>query len=270
MKKTFLNRENPMLVAMIQKQTAQECIAEAINAVYDGADALGLQLECLSDAEKSDEQQKRIFDAMGEKPCYFTNYRYGTNTGKSDEVLADETVHAVELGGKLADIPGDLFDSSAEVGDKKEACRFRECTGDKAAIEKQKALIGRIHAVGGETLMSAHVMRFLPAEDILNIALDFESRGADVVKIVSGASSTEEEIENLRITALLKKELKTPFLFLSGGTHYRRHRLFGPMFGCGYWLCVDRHYPGSTASQPLLSEVKAVLEHTKYLDFCGM
>lgn len=40
MKKTFLNRENPMLVAMIQKQTAQECIAEAINAVYDGADAL--------------------------------------------------------------------------------------------------------------------------------------------------------------------------------------------------------------------------------------
>lgn len=270
MKRTFLEKERPMTVGMIQKATAEECVSLALDSIGGGADAVGLQLESLPDTEKTDEKLRRILDSLGGKPCYFTNYRYGRNDGKTDETLARELVHFTQLGGTLADIPGDFFDKSAVVGGKRENCRYPECTTDENAIAEQKKRIAEIHEAGGEVLMSSHVMRFLPAEEVLSIALDFESRGADVVKIVTAANSTEEEIENLRTTALLKKELKAPFLFLSGGTHYRRHRLLGPMFGCGYYLCVARHYPGSTASQPLLSEVLGVLSHTKYIDFCGM
>ena len=270
MKKTFLGHTFPMTVGMIQKTTSEECVALALDSIGMGADAVGLQLECLPSEEKTDEKLKRMSESFGEKPCYFTNYRYNRNDGKSDEILAEELVHFARLGGTLADIPGDFFDKSALSDGKRENARYPECTVEKTAVEKQKELIGRIHDLGKEALISSHVMRFTPAEEVLSIALEFESRGADIVKIVTAAGSTEEEIENLRITALLKRELKVPFLFLSGGTHFRRHRLFGPMFGCGYYLCVARHYPGSTASQPLLSEVLGVLSHTKYLDFCGL
>ena len=58
------------------------------------------------------------------------------------------------------------------------------------------------------------VLHFLPADEVLEIALSQQERGADIVKIVTGASSMDEQLENLRITHLLKKELKVPFLFL--------------------------------------------------------
>ena len=41
-----------------------------------------------------------------------------------------------------------------------------------------------------------------------------DGRGADVSKIVTDANDMEQQIENLRITNLLKKELGIPFLLL--------------------------------------------------------
>lgn len=72
-------------------------------------------------------------------------------------------------------------------------------------------------------------------------------------------------MENLRITAVLKKELKIPFLFLSGGTHYKIHRMVGPMLGCVAYLCVQEHDEISTKQQPILKSVRAVLDNTDYL-----
>ena len=88
---------------------------------------------------------------------------------------------------------------------------------DPAAIEKQKKLIETIHEKGAKVLMSSHVFTFTPAERVLEIALEHQRRGADICKIVTGADTMEEQIENLRIIRLLKHVLTIPFLFLCGG-----------------------------------------------------
>ena len=86
---------------------------------------------------------------------------------------------------------------------------------------------------------------------------------ADVIKIVTGAKTMEEQIENLRITDLLKKELGAPFLFLSGGT-CSLHRRLGLKLGCCMALCVYEHDAFSTASQPLLSTMKAIRDQIDF------
>ena len=113
--------------------------------------------------------------------------------------------------------------------------------------------------------MSSHVLKYTPAEEVLRIALEQQKRGADIVKIVTAANSEAEQIENLRITTLLKEALDVPFLFLSGGSHYALHRMIGPMLGCVMYLCVQEHDELATKSQPLLSDVIGVRKHFPYI-----
>ena len=138
-------------------------------------------------------------------------------------------------------------------------------TENEEAIEKQMALIDRLHKMGKEVIMSAHVFRFLPAEKVLEIAKEQVRRGADIVKIVAGANTDEEEMENLRITALLKKELSVPFIFLAAGTHAKIHRMIGPMLGCFACFAVYEHDENAVPTQPTVAAAKAVRDHFDYL-----
>jgi len=90
---------------------------------------------------------------------------------------------------------------------------------------------------------------------VLEIAFEQKRRGADVIKIVTAADTMEQQIENLRITDLLKRELGAPFLFLSGG-ECTLHRRLGIRLGCCMSLCVYEHDTRSTPTQPLLSIMK--------------
>ena len=103
--------------------------------------------------------------------------------------------------------------------------------------------------------MSSHVLKFTPAERVLEIALEQKRRGADICKIVTGAETVAEEIENLRIIDLLKRELSIPFLFLSGG-EARLLRRVGATLGNCMTLCVHEHDAFSTPLQPLLSDMR--------------
>ncbi|MBQ8212555.1 MAG: hypothetical protein IJZ80_00980, partial [Clostridia bacterium] len=87
--------------------------------------------------------------------------------------------------------------------------------------------------------------------------LEQKRRGADVIKIVTSAGNMEQQIENLRITNLLKEQLGAPFLFLSGGK-CSLHRKLGTKLGCCMSLCVYEHDALSTGSQPLLSTMKSI------------
>ena len=76
-----------------------------------------------------------------------------------------------QSGATLVDIMGDLF------------CRHpEELTEDTEAIEKQMKLIQEIHAAGAEVLMSSHILKFTPAERVLEVALEQKRRGADILK----------------------------------------------------------------------------------------
>lgn len=252
MKATFLNREHPLLTVMLQCRTPETVIGRVRNANCLGAEAYGLQVESLLPEHQNPEVYGRIFKEMKGRPVYVTNYRSACNQGKTDEALAQGLIALAESGATLCDVMGDLY------------CRHpQELTEDPDAIAKQMALIDTLHEKGAQVLMSSHVLTFTPAERVLEIALEQKRRGADIIKIVTGAKTMAQQIENLRITDLLKQELGAPFLFLSGGES-SIHRRLGIKLGCCMALCVYEHDHLSTAAQPLLQTMKTVRDN---LDF---
>ena len=246
MKKTFLNQPQPLLTVMLQCKDPKVAIGRIRNANHLGADAYGLQVESLGLEHRDEETFRRLFAEMKGRPCYVTNYRGRYNEGKDDDTLAEGLLQLVDYGATLCDVMGDLF------------CRHeQELTEDETAIKKQMALIDRIHEKGGEVLMSSHILKYTPAERVMEVAMEQKRRGADIIKIVTKAETMEEQIENLRITDLLKRELGAPFLFLSGG-ECALHRRLGMNLGCCMSLCFYEHDAWSTAAQPLLSVMKTI------------
>ena len=249
MKHTFLRYEKPLLTCMVQARTPQR-IKELIDAsLPEGAEAFGMQFCRLEEEYRTEETYRELF-AFAARPVYVTNYRkHGSNAGKSDDVLAAELLEMAECGATLCDVMGDYFDP----------CEG-ELTMNEEAIRKQMALIDALHARGAEVLMSSHVLKFIPAERVLEIALEHQKRGADICKIVTGAENMAQQIENLRIITLLKEHLNIPFLFLSGGECHITRRIGGAL-GCCMYLCVHEHDDLATPSQPLLHELKAIRDN---------
>ena len=246
MKKTFLGHSRGLLTVMLQCRTPETAIGRIRNANCLGADAYGLQVESLRAEYHNRETFQRIFAEGRRRPFYVTNYRGGSNKGKTDEELAQGLLLLAESGATLCDVTGDLF------------CKHpQELTEDPGAIKKQMELIEKLHGLGAEVLMSSHILAYTPAERVLEVALEQKRRGADIIKIVTAAGTMEEQIENLRITDLLKRELGAPFLFLSGGK-CTLHRRLGMRLGCCMALCVYEHDAYSTAAQPLLSTMKDI------------
>ena len=246
MKTTFLNHEKPLMTVILQCETPEVAIGRIRNALHSGGEAFGLQVEALFREYQNKETYQRIFKEMRGKPIYVTNYRGHKNLGKTDEELTEGLLGLADCGATLVDVMADLYDPQPD-----------EVALDGAAIQKQMELIDKLHSKGAEVLMSSHVRKFIPAERVLEIALEHKRRGADIAKIVTGAENMEQQIENLRITNLLKKELGIPFLFLSGG-ECSIHRRLGMKLGCCMHLCVYEHDVRSTFNQPLLSISKSI------------
>ncbi len=246
MKPTFLQYEKPLLTVMIQTPSPENAVARIRKSIPMGAEAFGLQVEALPRELQTDEQYKALMEEMKGFPVYVTHYRSGKNKGKTDDQLAEELLHFADLGGTLFDVMNDYFDPTPG-----------EYTENPEAVAKQKQLIEKLHAKGKEVLMSCHVLKFIPAEEVLKIALSQQERGADIVKIVTGADTAEQQVENLRIVTMLKEKLDVPFLYLSGGKSTILRRV-GIHLGCCMSLCVYEHDQYTTLAQPLLAHAKAV------------
>ncbi len=248
MKPTFLQYEKPLLVCMVQADNPDR-IEELVKAsIPEGAEAFGMQFEQMKPEYRNAKTYKELFALASPLPTYVTNYRSHQNKEKSDEVLAEELLELAECGATLCDVMGDYFDP----------CEG-ELSMDEDAVKKQMALIDALHEKGAEVLMSSHVLKFTPAERVLEIALAHQARGADIAKIVTGAEDMAQQIENLRIIYLLKENLKIPFLFLTGGECHISRRLGGTLGNC-MSLCVHEHDVLATPSQPLLRNMKAIRE----------
>lgn len=248
----FFQGRTDLLTVILQCETPDTAIGRIRNANCLGADAYGLQVESFKPEFQNPEEYQRVFAEGKGRPFYVTYYRKKQNAGKSDEELADGLLTLAESGATLCDVIGDLYSPHPE-----------ELTDDAEAIRKQMTLIEKLHERGAQVLMSSHILKYTPAERVLEVAAEQKRRGADVIKIVTGAKTMEEQIENLRITTLLKKELGAPFLFLSGGT-CSLHRRLGLKLGCCMTLCVYEHDAFSTASQPLLSTMKAIRDEIDF------
>lgn len=72
---------------------------------------------------------------------------------------------------------------------------------------------------------------------------EVESRGADIVKIVTAVNTDEELAEAFRTTLMLKRELRTPFIHLCNGAYSRPHRFMGPALGVSVLFAVSHYEP---------------------------
>ena len=249
MERTFFGHDKSVLTTMIQAKTPER-IKELIDkSVPEGAEAFGMQFEQLMPEYRTKEVYKDLFAYAKDKPVYVTNYRHTSNEGKTDDMLAEELVEFADCGADLCDVMGDYFDRQPD-----------EVAVDKRAIEKQKELIKRIHDKGAKVLMSSHVYEYTPAERVLEIALGHQERGADICKIVTGAETMEQQLENLKIINMLKENLKIPFLFLCCGECGILRRIGGEL-GCCMYLCVHEYDELATPQQPLLRDLKTIRDN---------
>ena len=248
----FLQNDRPSLTVMLQCQTPEVAVGRIRNALHLGADAFGLQVECLLPEHHTPETFRRIFEEMNGKPSYVTNYHSGQNKGKSDEELAAGLLTLADCGATLCDVQGDLF-----------ASHPLQMTEDPVAIQKQMDLIDLLHDKGAEVLMSAHTKCYLSGEKVLELALEQKRRGADIIKIVTDAADMQEQLENMKTIDLLKRELGAPFLFLCGGECSIMRRM-GIHLGCSIALCVYEHDHLSTPGQPLLQVMKQIRDQIQF------
>ena len=246
---SFFNNDKATLTVMVQANNPTRIKELMDKAIPAGAEAFGIQFEQMLPEYRTPEVYRDLFGYAKGRPSYVTNYRGTQNNGKSDEELSDELVELAECGADLCDIMGDYFDKQPD-----------EVAVDENAINKQIELINRIHEKGARVLMSSHVMKYTPAERVLEIALEHQSRGADISKIVVGAENREQEIENLKIINMLKEKLDIPFLFLSGGECKILRRIGGEL-GCCMYLCVYEYDSFATPQQPLLKNIKLIRDN---------
>lgn len=246
MRQEFWKKGTSRLMVMTQAEEPERIKTLMEKSRFEGAEGFGIQLEQLQECYQKEEIYRELISYTKELPSYVTNYRTQKNTKKTDEELAEGILKAAECGADLCDIMGDYFDQQPG-----------EMTYEKTAVKKQIELIEKLHEKGAQVLMSSHIYQFTPAEEILRIALAQQSRGADICKIVSGAETMEQQIENLKIVHMLNKELKIPFLFLSNGMCGLLRKIGGEL-GCCMYLCVYEHDSFATPEQPLLKNMKLI------------
>ena len=254
----FLIPGRPTLCVMIKSRMTSEIIRDIRLALEEGCDAFGLQMESMLPECRTETDFCDIFNAMEDKPAYVTNYRRGnTKSAADDEYLAKELITALECGGDLIDIRADMFYPTSS-----------EMTYNPAAVEKQIRFIEEVHKLGGQVIMSSHVLKFIRTDEVLEIAREQRRRGADIAKIVTAADTESELLENLRISTCLKDKLGIPSLFLCGGSASRKHRLLGPLLGSDIYLVVQES-ADSPEGQPKLKDAKRLLLMMNYENIPG-
>ncbi|MBQ3054973.1 MAG: type I 3-dehydroquinate dehydratase [Oscillospiraceae bacterium] len=235
-------KQESLLTVMVQAETPERIEQLIDNSLPLGAQAFGMQFCRLKPEFRTAETYRRLF-SYAKKPVYVTNYRLGYNEGKSDEQLAEELLELADCGADICDVLGDLFDPQPD-----------ELAVNDVAIQKQMQLIDALHKRGATVLLSSHVLKFTPYERVLEIAQEQKRRGADICKIVTGADTMEQQLENMDIIRRLHKEFSHPFLFLCIG-ECDRLRKAGGMLGNCMDLCVYEHDALSAPAQPLLCDV---------------
>lgn len=243
----FSKGKRPVVTVMLKARTKEALIDEIKRANLQGAEAFGYQAEEFDREFRSYENLKEIFSYMEGKPIYYTDYRRGNKCPElSDEELCDEMMTALRAGASLIDVPGDFFCPSQG-----------EITTNIDAVKKQMDFIDEIHKMGGEVLMSSHVLKYIPKESVLAIARLHKERGADISKIVTEANTAEELRENMEASLLLERKLGLKHLFLCNGTMCKLHRKIGPFIGAD--MCLVTEDGADVQNQPKISEIKSIL-----------
>lgn len=248
-KPSFLALQRPIVTCITGEKSVGADIANIKNAEYDGAHAFAVHLERLCRSDHTEENLKRIADCT-RKPVMFLHYRLqdGVQKPYTDEERTELLRLSVKCGGACTDITADTFDPSAyEFSDK------------TTAVEKQRRFIDEIHELGGEIVMSSHIMEPRTCEQVLEQMDAIQKRCPDFAKIVTMANTEQEFLEAIKTTLALRREMKIPFIHLCGGEFAKPQRLLGPALGSSITFCTQRFTPDYTTVQPPVASMLAGL-----------
>lgn len=240
----FAGGSHVPLTCSVSDRDEAECISTVRNALYDGADGFLFHLEKLDPAAKNAAALRQIFAYTENRPVLTVNYRTG---GTDDAELASLQLEAVEAGAGCVDVMGDMFGR----------CEG-ELTRDREAILRQRDYIDEIHAEGAQVMMSSHILKYIEDDRLMEYAHEFVRRGADIVKLVTGAENEDELMKGLNQTRMLRDNLNVPFLHIIGGRYGRIHRALAPTLGSCMVLCVQRYTPAGNKDKPLLRATRTL------------
>jgi len=263
--KKLSSLEAPALAGIVREKNALAAVAEIQNCIYSGADMIDLHVSCLNDT--SVETLKSII-STSKLPVLALNYNFGCEPF-DEEARMESMLRAIEAGAAALDMQGYSFDAKSKGGfygeDKYSFTKNspREVVTDSSIIDKQCALIEKVHAMNAEVLLSCHPAIVMNAEEVVELALFLEKRGPDIIKIVTEAKNDEHMIEAIRAMTLLKKELKTPVSYHAGGSAGMLTRIINPILGGQIAFCTERFKEGSVREQPDLRSVRAIVDNMK-------
>ncbi|MBI4979309.1 MAG: type I 3-dehydroquinate dehydratase [Spirochaetes bacterium] len=257
MRPSFLKLSQPYLAAIVVEATPNACMANIRNAEHEGAQGFMLDMATLPPEHRTPAILEQIIKSTG-RPVMPLVYRAGHMPAGifTEEQRAGEMFKALDAGAAGCDVMGDLYDPSP-----------RELTRNPDAVQKQKKLIEKIHAMGGEVLMSSHMPVSLTAEETLEHMQRMQERGVDIAKIVVTADTEEEFIESQRATVLLKRKLTVPFVHLCNGKFGRLQRFVAPLLGASLTFGIREYNELSLGIQPTVRSARTVLnELTWHMD----
>jgi len=227
---------------------------------------IDLHLPCLG--ERDTESLRKII-ASSSLPVLALHYNQtyeGEDAGFSEEDRVELLVDAVRAGAHGIDMQGYTYDIASKslfVGEDKYSFTKgnpKEVVTDSAVIEKQCALIERVHSMGAEVLLSCHPGIFMNCEQVVELALFLEKRRPDIIKIVTRAENDEELFETVRTMKILKREVKTPVAFHASGEAGKLSRIINPALGGQIAFCIERYNEASVMEQLDLRTARAVID----------
>lgn len=269
MKQKLSQLPSPALAGVVREKNVCGSIAQIKNCMYDGATMIDLHLSCLESTDV--ESLKRIIDSS-DLPVLALNYNSDYNwrdAGFTEEERVESFLRAVEAGASGIDMQGYTF----HLPSKKDFCgedkysftkgNPKEIVTDETVISKQCELIEKVHSMGAEVLLSCHPDVTMTGEQVVELALFFEKRNPDIIKIVTKAEKEEDLAESIRAMLLLKKEVKTPVAYHANGKAGVKSRIINPLLGGQIAFCIDRYNEGSAMEQLDLKTVKAIVDNMK-------
>ena len=267
----FTQLKQPLICTIISDSNPGDCIRTVMLSDYDGTDAFEMNLMMLEKRYLNEKDLKSIYTTTV-KPMLVCHYRwdYEKHLEIDEEKRIQLLINAVRWGASGIDLEADAFDPSPGPKEWTEESRKytlnrrskpRDWTTNPKAIKRQKEVIKEVHRLGGEVLMSAHTRVHLSVEQAVSMAKEVESRGADIVKVVSADFSSEDLLDTMRSTIEIKKILKIPFIMMSHGEHSKIGRVVCPMLGSMLAFCIQPVTPAGFPLQPPIRVQKLAWEN---------
>ena len=270
MKQKITQLKSPAIAGVINQKTVAGAISKIKNCIFAGASMIDLHLECLSYSGEAD--LKKIMSSS-KLPVLALNY--SKEIPEDDELFevarTESLLEAVRAGAAGIDMQGYTFHRPSKSGfyggDRYSFTKGnpKEIVTDEAIIDKQRALIEKVHAMGGEVLLSCHPGIVMNTEQVVELALFLEKRNPDIIKIVTRAETEEDLAESIRTMLALKKAVKTPISYHANGKAGALSRIVNPLLGAQIAFCVEHYDEGSTMEQMDLRAAAAVIENVRKL-----